>query len=139
MRRHLIYLMIILCMSFSACGSNPNKNQPAAVAEQGEISQTDSKLVNDSLPVIIDFSATWCGPCRKFAPIFHELKEEFSKDINFVTVDIDQYPELANKFGIEAVPTIVFLNSDKKEVHRITGAPDKQTMLQYITSLKYSR
>jgi thioredoxin 1 len=81
-----------------------------------------NEALNDSLPTVVDFFATWCGPCKKMEPLFEQLKEKYAGKVNFVTIDVDKYPYDAQRFGVDAMPTFVFLNADGDEVDRIVGA-----------------
>jgi thioredoxin 1 len=71
--------------------------------------------------VVIDFYATWCGPCKKMAPIFENLGDKFSSKIQFFKVDVDESPELVNTFDVHAMPTFVFLK-DGRIVQKVEGA-----------------
>lgn len=88
-------------------------------SEDGLISE---KIVVNNLPTVIDFNATWCGPCKKMKPIFERLAKEFKGKYNFVSIDIDKFQEIAEKYKIQAVPTFIILDEDGIEVNRITGA-----------------
>ncbi len=70
--------------------------------------------------VVIDFFATWCGPCKRIAPTFEKLAQSLSS-IVFLKVDVDESPELVNSFDVSSMPTFVFLK-DGKEVKRVEGA-----------------
>lgn len=70
--------------------------------------------------VVIDFFATWCGPCKRIAPAFEKLAESL-QTIVFLKVDVDEAPELVNQFDVSVMPTFVFLK-DGKEIKRVEGA-----------------
>ena len=72
--------------------------------------------INSGVPVIVDFYATWCGPCKMQAPILHEFKDEMGDKGGVVKVDVDQNLDIAKQFGILSIPTIlVFKNGELKE------------------------
>jgi thioredoxin 1 len=75
---------------------------------------------NNNQLVVIDFTATWCGPCRMIAPIFQELSEAMP-DVVFVKVDVDDNPDTAAKYSVSAMPTFVFIQKGKV-VDRLMGA-----------------
>ena len=58
---------------------------------------------------ILDFNATWCGPCKQFAPVFEKAAEKYGNQVNFVSIDTDLNPETAKAFGISAIPTVIFI------------------------------
>ncbi|WNY27370.1 thioredoxin [Methanolapillus ohkumae] len=76
---------------------------------------------------VVDFSATWCGPCRMQKPIIEELKTKYEGRVNFRVVDIDESQDLARQFNIHAVPTLVILD-DGKEVSRFVGVSSKEKL-----------
>ncbi|MDV0446365.1 Thioredoxin [Methanosarcinaceae archaeon Ag5] len=76
---------------------------------------------------LIDFSATWCGPCRMQKPILDELEKKYADKVNFRVVDIDELPDMARAFNIHAVPTLVVL-VDGKEVSRFVGVSSKEKL-----------
>lgn len=83
----------------------------------------DQEVVNCELPVMVDFGATWCGPCRMIAPYMDQLAEEYSGKAKVVKADVDECVELAAKFGIRNVPTVlIFKNGQVVEKH-VGGAP----------------
>ena len=77
---------------------------------------------------MIDFNATWCGPCRLFTPAFDAAAKKYSSKVDFYSIDTDKYPQTANAFSIQAIPTIVFMMPDGTvETH--TGLNDFLTTL----------
>ena len=75
-------------------------------------------------PAIIDFYATWCGPCKATAPIIEELADEYNGKIDFYKVDVDQEQQLASLFGIRSIPSILFIPREGKPQMQV-GAMDK--------------
>ena len=77
-----------------------------------KINQADfeTKVVNDSVAVV-DFSATWCGPCRMLAPVLEEISEQYEGKVSFYSVDVDESPELAMQFRVSSVPCLVLLKN----------------------------
>ncbi len=76
------------------------------------------------MPIAIDFSATWCGPCKFFGPIFAKIQSEFKDKMLFVHVDIDEFPELANGFGVTGVPTTSIIFGEKEIERQVGAAPE---------------
>lgn len=79
-----------------------------------------NKIKDSSKLVVIDFTASWCGPCRFIAPVFNAMAENLT-DVEFIKIDVDQLKEVAEKFNVEAMPTFVLLKKGK-EVERVVGA-----------------
>ncbi len=68
-------------------------------------------IINDSRPVVVDFHATWCGPCKTQAPILSDIASEMGEHIKVIKIDVDQNPELASRYHVRGVPTLmVFQN-----------------------------
>ena len=85
----------------------------------------DSEVASGAGVAVIDFGATWCGPCQALAPAIDAMAEEFEGKAIVGKVDVDQNPTLASQFGIMSVPTIVFFK-DGQKVDQVSGnAPDK--------------
>jgi len=87
-----------------------------------------------SKPVLIDFYADWCGPCRMQTPILEQLKEKMGDSIDIQKVDVDQNMDIATKYGIQVVPTLVIEKSGKIE-HRLEGVTPAETLESLLKSL----
>ena len=89
------------------------------------------EILNSDKPVLLDFWASWCGPCRMVSPLVDEIAEEHP-EFTVGKVNVDEQPELAAQFHVMSIPTCVFLK-DGSEVERFVGSRDRQ---EYIDTLK---
>tara|TARA_Y100000817_G_scaffold116370_1_gene91249 strand:- start:1271 stop:1582 length:312 start_codon:yes stop_codon:yes gene_type:complete len=92
-----------------------------------------AEIVNSSSPVVIDFHATWCGPCKVLSPILEELNDEI-EGVEFVKLDVDQHPQIAGQNQVMGVPTVVILK-DGEVKDRFVGVQPKEVIKEKITSL----
>ncbi len=88
--------------------------------DEFDIGNFEEELKTYNMPVVVDFFASWCGPCKMLAPIIESVMEEYEGMVRFVKVDIDLYPDLAEKYEIQSVPTLLFFNG-KELVRRESG------------------
>ncbi|MDO8453588.1 MAG: thioredoxin TrxC [Sulfurimonas sp.] len=92
----------------------------------------DEVVVNSDLPVVIDFWAPWCGPCKMMAPNFEKSATKFPLKILFAKVNTESEQILGSRFGIRSIPTLVIFK-DSKEVHRVSGALDEASLSRLIS------
>ena len=93
-----------------------------------------SEVIESSVPVLVDFWATWCGPCRMVAPIVDELAEEYDGRVKVGKVDVDKETKLAAGFGIRSIPTLLIFK-DGKEADKIEGAVPKNDLVKKLESV----
>jgi thioredoxin len=77
-------------------------------------------LETDTKPVLVDFWAGWCAPCRMLAPTFAKLAEDYGEHFHFAKVDVDELPELANQFAVRSIPTLVLVRQGSV-IERLVG------------------
>ena len=94
-------------------------------------SDFDEEVLHSDIPVIVDFWASWCGPCRMLAPIVAEIAEENEGKIKVCKVNVDDEPELANRFGIASIPTVLIFKNGKLAETSI-GYREKEAILALL-------
>ena len=87
----------------------------------------ESEVMRSDVPVLIDFFAQWCGPCRMMGPVVEKLAEEYEGRIKVGKIDVDEEPELAMRFGVQSIPSL-FILKDGKIVDAINGFIPKERL-----------
>ncbi|AMV33939.1 Thioredoxin C-1 [Pirellula sp. SH-Sr6A] len=103
----------------------------AEFTEQG----FDSDVLQSSQPVLVDFWATWCGPCRQIAPLIDELAVKFDGSVRIGKVNVEDHPELAQRYGINAIPTLL-LFKEGEIIERFQGIPPRTKLEAALESAK---
>ncbi|MBO5080941.1 MAG: thioredoxin [Bacteroidaceae bacterium] len=143
MKRILASLIVLFALFTTSCAQNPKeeKKETASVIQMDKqmfldkvfdytTGATEWKFQGDK-PAVIDFYATWCGPCRMVAPILKDLAKEYGDSIVIYKVDTDKEKELSMAMGIQSLPTIVFIpKTGQPQI--IVGAADKATFRRAI-------
>lgn len=104
------------------------------MAENVTDTNFEQEVINSSTPVLVDFWAEWCGPCKMLAPILEELTKSMAGKVKIVKMDVDQNPKIPSEIGIRGIPTMI-LYKDGKQLGTKVGAVPKATLEEWINSL----
>lgn len=142
---------IIICLTamlmLTAC-NNKTENQDttgtndaaqsempvASPDDEGQDEWIKQNTIMTSKPMVIDFYATWCGPCKQLAPILDEIEKNHKGEVIFRRIDVDQEADLAQEFKVEAIPTLMFV-TPKGEYQTIVGLQDADVIEAKIAEL----
>ncbi len=91
------------------------------------------KIITSDIPVLVDFHAVWCGPCKMLAPVLKEVKDELGEKVKIVKIDVDQNQNLANRYQVRGVPTMMLFRNGEM-VWRQSGLVPKEQILQAINA-----
>ncbi len=92
-----------------------------------------SKILDSEIPVLVDFYADWCGPCKMLAPILKQVKDEMGDTIKIVKIDVDKNQSIASKYHVRGVPTMLLFKSGK-QLWRQSGVLQKEDIVQIVRS-----
>lgn len=145
--KDLFLISVVLLLVSCSMSAKSDKNETEKVAAQGEVAVLDkanflTKVYNyeknqsewvyeGEKPCIVDFYADWCGPCKKVAPILKELAGEYKNDIIIYKINVDNEKELAAAFGIQSIPTLLFIPA-KGKPQLAQGALSKEQFVEQI-------
>lgn len=157
MKKKTILLVIAVAVGMTACSENRQKENKKPATEQTVTNEKENKKMNvkeltaaefknrvmnyeahpnewkfeGDKPAIIDFYATWCGPCKQMAPVVDEIAGDYEGKIDVYKVDVDQQQELAALFGVQSIPTLLFIPKDGQP-QKAVGALMKSQFEQAI-------
>lgn len=97
--------------------------------------QNVDEIIASGKPVVIDFWATWCGPCMRMSPIIDELAEQFGDEVVIGKYNVDEEGDLSTKYRIMSIPTILFFKNGEKTDIRLAGSQSKATLEEKIKEL----
>ena len=102
-------------------------SKPQVVSDQN----FEAEVIKSDTPVLVDFWAAWCGPCRMVAPVLEEIATEQGEKVKIAKLDVDANPITAGRFGVRSVPTMILFKNGR-EVQRVVGYMPKEKLLQQI-------
>ncbi|MFL0354583.1 thioredoxin [Xanthomarina sp. GH4-25] len=94
-----------------------------------------SEIINQDKPVLIDFYAEWCGPCKMMSPILKEVKDNLGEAVSIIKIDVDKNQSLAAKYQVRGVPTLI-LFKESKQLWRQSGLVQKEDLIKIIKNHK---
>lgn len=121
---------VMLIIGINSCD---NKSKTASLETSKEKSD-GSREVKGKL-VLIDFYATWCGPCKAMTPVIEQMEEKYGDKIEFKRIDVDQDEELANKYNVQSIPNIVILSPNEEVIENIVGYHDANQMDKILSGV----
>lgn len=133
----MIIAVAAISMGFGGCGESGG-----AESEHLEyvttVQEFEKLVLKADKPVLVDFHATWCGPCKRLAPIISKLAEQYDGRAVFVKVNTDKARELAMKYGIKSIPAVLIFNDGKvvKKIIGLRGAGDYSTAIDAALAAK---
>ncbi|MEM6831224.1 MAG: thioredoxin [Bacteroidota bacterium] len=92
-----------------------------------------SEIIKGDDPVLVDFYADWCGPCKTMSPILQEVKSDMGGKVRIVKVDVDKNPKAAQKFGVQSIPTLILFKGGKQK-WRQSGVVPKNALIQVLNN-----
>ncbi len=106
------------------------------MGEPIEVSEStwDDEVINSELPVLVDFWAEWCGPCKMIAPAVHDLALEYDGKLNVAKLDVDSAPNIAMKYRVSSIPALIFFK-DGQPVDQVIGAVPKGALKKKIDAV----
>ncbi len=134
--KNLNLILTFGLLALMTCGCEPMDSQSVTSgAGSGDVSHRDlvtevgtadfEKVIADNTITLVDFTATWCGPCQQLKPELHKMAEEFDGKIKFVEVDVDKSRDIAEKYKITDLPTLVVIKNGE-EASRTVGADSQE-------------
>lgn len=91
----------------------------------------EHEVLNSEVPVVVDFWAEWCGPCRAIAPVLEQIADEYDGELRIAKLDVDENPTTAMQYAVQSIPTLVVFKAGE-QVERVVGAVSKEALLARV-------
>lgn len=142
MRRIALLMAVAAILSFSSCSSTSTKKDATQTAWDVSFAQGEPIVLepNDTIefgvpqpePVVVDFWADWCPPCKEFSPIFHKVAKKFKGQVRFISVNVDKCPGIAKEYGVGSIPTVLIV-SKEGTIDRNVGFMTEDQLIESIS------
>ena len=142
-------LLVFLFLFMFSCGEKQTvKTEENKIINQSKVIEADTKYFIDKIakiennaltyigdkPAIVDFYASWCGPCKKLSPIMEKMSKKYEDKVNFYKIDVDESSDLANTLKIKGIPTLIFFKDSSSSAIIIEGFMSETELEHYISS-----
>lgn len=146
MKKILFLGMACFLLSMTACNNKAGRQESQEIqtelAEQGnpvnpnfKYEVVDNMFVPQGVPMVVDFYADWCGPCKQYAPIFEKAMQKYGNVAIFERVNVDEMQDIASAYNINSIPTTVFIMPSGSVLGSQTGILSEQTIDSYMNQL----
>jgi thioredoxin 1 len=127
--RTLTISFVLALLVVTGCAPKPTSGPVPKPQAQTQAQTQAQAQTQTNLPKLWDFWATWCPPCKELKPTIEALEKEYEGKIEIKSIDVDQNKDLAQKFSVQAIPTLVFLDAKGNELSRIVGLVPRDTIV----------
>lgn len=149
MKKVIFVCSVMLALGLGACSGNDKKTADSVMPDSviKEVAESEEEVIDTGLgynitskgivptmgrPMVVDFSADWCTPCKEMKPIFAQLKDQYAGKIDFVLIDTDAMKDLTSTYGIKEIPTFLFLDKEGAIKMRTTGFVPADSIIKII-------
>ncbi|MBD5284707.1 MAG: thioredoxin fold domain-containing protein [Bacteroides sp.] len=144
MRKLISFLAIVAMVSFIGCNSTSTKQSAEQSAWEEAFAQGEPIVLapNDTIefgvpqpePIVVDFWAEWCPPCREFSPIFHKVAKQYKGAVRFISINVDSCPGIAKEYGVGSIPTVLIV-SKEGTINRNVGFMTENQLVESIEAV----